>query len=189
MKEKQSHTLLSIDHRLHALHILLHSCDLHRCWCILLSIIWNQIRWNLFHVRRLKRERKKNINKSKTKSYLILQEQSHEVLCELNLLCERVIVEVEELLELWLHLNHHDSKQCRLQLHRSICLCKALLFRWQRCNRILKLLRCWNRLDVQWNLQVVLVLHNDGILGEEQICWCNRSKKNDEWRELTSSCN
>lgn len=54
--------------------------------------------------------------------YLVLDEELHEVLSELNLLRKRVVIKVKQLFELRLDLNDHHTKESRGQLQRAVAL-------------------------------------------------------------------
>mmetsp|Transcript_49562 Transcript_49562/g.152987 ORF Transcript_49562/g.152987 Transcript_49562/m.152987 type:complete len:344 (-) Transcript_49562:1038-2069(-) len=95
---------------------------------------------------------------------LVLDEELHEILSQLDLFCEAICRQVQYLLQLWLDLDNEDAKQGALKLHGTEGLGKRLLFRRERLDRILELL--WRRdgRHAQGDGDLVFVLHDGCML-------------------------
>mmetsp|Transcript_4902 Transcript_4902/g.13765 ORF Transcript_4902/g.13765 Transcript_4902/m.13765 type:complete len:284 (-) Transcript_4902:1640-2491(-) len=100
---------------------------------------------------------------------LVLDKQGKELLRELDLLGEAVVGQFEELLQLGLDLHDADPEEGALELHGAERLGEPLLLRRERLNSVAELLGRRDLLKHERDFEVILVLHNDGVGGLEEV--------------------
>mmetsp|Transcript_16499 Transcript_16499/g.46092 ORF Transcript_16499/g.46092 Transcript_16499/m.46092 type:complete len:376 (-) Transcript_16499:3422-4549(-) len=115
---------------------------------------------------------------------LVLDEEPHEVLRQLDLLREGVAGEPEQRLQLRLDLHDANAEHGRFQLHAAECLREALLLRRERLDGVLELLGRRHLLEEERDQDFVLVLDDDGVLGVQLARSCHVADDQDEGREL-----
>mmetsp|Transcript_39995 Transcript_39995/g.94935 ORF Transcript_39995/g.94935 Transcript_39995/m.94935 type:complete len:260 (-) Transcript_39995:1313-2092(-) len=121
-------------------------------------------------------------------SDLALDEELRQSLRELDLLGQALRRQVEHALEQRLDLDHADSEEGRLELHRPPRLAKLPLLIRQRLDRILELLRRRDGAQLQRDLECVLVLDDHGMLGFEGVGRHNLAYQNNEAAQLSCLC-
>mmetsp|Transcript_21314 Transcript_21314/g.66853 ORF Transcript_21314/g.66853 Transcript_21314/m.66853 type:complete len:612 (-) Transcript_21314:1080-2915(-) len=116
---------------------------------------------------------------------LVLDEEVHQGLGQLDLLGERARVEVEDLLDLRLELDHEHGEESRGELHLPECLAEGSLLGRERLDGVCELLGRRDGLEEERDDHLVLVLDNDGVLGRELIGPDQRADHDQEGRELS----
>ena len=139
---------------------------------LLLNQIANDIRYgldvfldggNLFRDRRFRF----SVVREQIRRDLVFDKQIHERLCQLNFLGECSLGKIQEFFELRLDLNDADANHGGAELHFTKGLGKFLLFRRKRGNAVPEFFgtrqdRCQDR-----NQNLVLVVKNNGLLGQK----------------------
>lgn len=100
---------------------------------------------------------------------LVLDKEVHQIFCQLNLLRQRTAGEVQQPFELRLDLYDANRKERSGKLHVAERLRKALLLWRQGRYCVFELLCRWDRLQEQFQGQLVLVLHDDGVRGTKLV--------------------
>mmetsp|Transcript_56957 Transcript_56957/g.135812 ORF Transcript_56957/g.135812 Transcript_56957/m.135812 type:complete len:303 (+) Transcript_56957:1009-1917(+) len=115
---------------------------------------------------------------------LVLDEELHEVLRQLDLFGEAFLRQIQQALQLRLDLHHDDAEQGTLQLHCPEGFGKPLLLWGQRLDGILELLRSWDGRQIQGDLQLVLVLQQHRVFGLKAGGGGHVAQEHDEGTEL-----